>query len=67
MLSRKGDLQKIKQIFAFVNEEHISVEEMGVKNNEVNQGNKPRLVDTNSGFNGSTPLITAVWFGHHQV
>ena len=66
-MSEKGDLEKIKQIFAYVNQENISVEEMGVKNNEVNQGKNPRLVDTNSGYNGNTPLILAARGGHHQI
>ena len=66
---KQGDLEKIKQIFSYVNQENISVEEMGVKNNEVNQGKKPRLVDCKCythGF-GGTPLIYAAWFGHHQI
>ena len=68
-MSKKGDLEKIKQIFAYVNQENISVEEMVVKNNEVNQGKKPTLVDTNSGDYGSTPLILAAskQSGHHHV
>ena len=66
-MSSNGDLEKIKQIFAYVNQENISVEEMGVKNNEINQGENPRLVDTNSGFYGRTPLISAAKYGHHHV
>lgn len=66
-MSEKGDLEKIKQIFAYVNQENISVDEMGVQNNEVNQGKKPTLVDTNSGYEGSTPLIIAANCGHHEV
>ena len=66
-MARKGDLEKVKQIFAYVNQENISVEEMGVENNEVNQGKKPTLVDTNSGSYGKTPLILAAIGGHHQV
>ena len=69
-MSEQGDLEKVKQLFAYVNQENISVEEMGVKNNEVNPGKKPRLVDTNCGFtpnSGSTPLISAAFYGHHQV
>ena len=68
-LSETGDLEKVKQIFSYVNQENISVEEMGVKNNEVNQGKKPRLVDCKCythGF-GGTPLIYAAWFGHHHI
>ena len=66
-MSEKGNLEKIKQIFAYVNQENISVEEMGVKSNEVNQGKKPTLVDTKSGDYGDTPLITALSCGHHHV
>ena len=66
-MSRQGELEKIKQIFTYVNQENISVEEMGVQNNEVNQGNKPTLVDTNCGFYGSTPLMSAASNGHHEV
>ena len=40
---------------------------MGVKNNEVNQGQKPTLVDTNSGHDRRTPLIIAAHCGHHQI
>ena len=75
--SYKGNLERIKQIFEFVSQENISVEEMGVKNNGVNQGMKPTLVDTNSGGrydeckywtnNRSTPLMLAASSGHHQV
>ena len=66
-MSAKGDLEKIKQIFAYVNQENISGEEMGVKNNQVNQGKKPTLVDTNCGYLKSTPLMSAASKGHHQV
>ena len=66
-MSSNGDLEKIKQIFAYVNHENISMEEMGVKNNEVNQGKKPTLVDTNSGYEGRTPLTSAAIWGHHQI
>ena len=66
-MSAQGDLEKIKQIFAYVNQENISVEEMGVTINEANQGNNPTLVDSNSGYNRRTPLILAAWCGHHQV
>ena len=66
-MSEKGDLEKIKQIFTYVNQENISVEEMSVKNNEVNQGKKPTLVDTNSGSFGRTPFISAASRGHHQI
>ena len=66
-MSRKGDLDKIKQIFAYVNQENISVEEMGVKNNEINQGKKPTLVDAKGEFFGRTPLIEAAAAGEHQV
>ena len=61
------DLEKIKQMFAYVNQENISVEEMGVETNEVNQGKKPTLVVTNIGLNGRTPLIEAPICGHHQI
>ena len=57
-MSRKGDLDKIKHIFSFVNEENISTEEMGVKTT---------LVNTNTGYRGRSPLIEAAIFGHHQV
>ena len=40
-MSFKGDIEKIKQVFEYVKQERISVEEMRVKNNEVNQGKKP--------------------------
>ena len=67
MLSEKGDLEKIKLIFAFGNEENISVEEMGVKNNEVNQGKKPKLVDININSRGKTALRVAAKYGHHHI
>ena len=66
-MSREGDLEKIKQIFAYVNQENISEEEMGVQNNEVNEGMKPTLVDNNSGYKGVAPLALAAARGHHQV
>ena len=66
-MSLKGDLVKIKQIFSYVKEEKISVEEMGVNKNQVNLGKKLTLVDTNSGHLGSTPLMEAARFGHHEV
>ena len=66
-MSFKVDIEKVKQIFEYVKQENISVQEMGVENNEVNQGNKPTLVDTNSGYRGSTPLIEAAANGHHHV
>ena len=65
-MSGEGDLEKVKQIFEYVNRENIRVEEMGVKNNEVNQGKKPTLVD-HSCYNGSNPLILAALYGHHQI
>ena len=64
---KKGDLDKIKQIFAYVNQENINVEEMGVQNNEVNQGKKLSLVETNTGPLGRTTLILAASRGHHQI
>ena len=66
-MSFKGDLEKIKQVFEYVNQEKISLEEMGVTNNEVNQGKKLTLVDINSGYRGSTPLMEAAANGHHNV
>ena len=66
-MSSQGELEKIKQIFRYVNQENISVEEMGVQNNEVNQGKKPKLVDTNCGFYGCTPLMSAASNGHDEV
>ena len=66
-MSSNGDLEKIKQIFEYVNRENISLEEMAVKNNEVNQGKKPTLVDINSGYRGSTPSMEAAANGHHHV
>ena len=65
--SQEGDLEKVKQIFAYVNQENISVEEMGVKNNKFNQGKRPTFVDINAGYRGRSPLIEAAIFGHHQV
>ena len=66
-MSSKGYLEKIKQIFEYISQENISVEEMGVKNNEDNQEKNPTLVDTNSGYRGSTPLMEAAGNGHHHV
>ena len=69
-MSLEGNLAKIKQIFSFVDQENINVEEMEVENNVVNNGKKPRLVDTNCGCiptDGCTPLITAACSRHHQV
>ena len=71
---KKGDLKKIKQIFGYVNQEHISIEDMGVRNNVVNHGREPTFVDIK--FNEGTvpritvpgtPLIIAAYFGHHLV
>ena len=45
----KGGSGENQQILAYVKQENISAEEMRVKNNEVNQEMKPRLVDT-TGF-----------------
>ena len=53
--SQEGDLEKVKQIFAYVNQENI------------NQERTPRLVDTNSGEWAHTPLTSAAYYGHHQV
>ena len=53
-------------MFAYVNQENISVEEMGVETNEVNQGKKPTLEITNIGWNGRTPLIEAAACSHRQ-
>lgn len=66
-LSSKGDLEKVKQIFAFDNNENIRADEMEVTNNDVNHGKKPRLVDTNSGGNGRTPLMEAIVEGNDQI
>ena len=68
-MSHRGDLEKIKQIFAYVNQENISVEEMEVQNNEVYRGKKPTLVDTHNGtYNGrKTPLILAAARGYYQI
>ena len=53
--SQEGDLEKVKQIFAYVNQENI------------NQERTPTLVDTNSGEWAHTPLTSAAYYGHHQV
>ena len=37
-MSFKGHIEKVKQVFEYVKQENISVEEMGVKNDEDNQG-----------------------------
>ena len=66
-MSQKGDLEIVKQIFAYVNKENITVEEMGVKNNEVNRKNMPTLVDNNIFYWKRTPLVLAAMNGHHQV
>ena len=82
-MSIKGDLEKIKQIFAFVKEENISTKEMGITDcncdncqDAINYGKKSKLVDTNCDrsveilwkYNyGSTPLIEASTCGHHQI
>ena len=80
-MSAKGDLEKVKQIFSYVNKENTSVDELGVKNNEANKNfyfinlfsklikekEKQRLVDIKSDFKGRTPLITAAACGHHQI
>ena len=66
-LSSRGDLEKIKQIFAYVKRYNISMEEMGVKNDNYNQRKKQTLVDTNSFYRKRTPLISAARHGHHKV
>jgi len=73
-MSRKGDLFKVKQIFALVNQENISNDEMGVRNNEKrkesrikNQEKTTRLVDNNNGPYGTSPLIEAALKGHTHV
>ena len=68
-VSGTGDLENLKQIFSYFNRVNISVEEMGVKNNEVNKGKKPRLVDCKCYTHcfGKTPLISAASLGHHQI
>ena len=66
-MSKKGDLLKIKQIFALVNQENISADEMGVRNNKFNQEKAARLVDNNNGPYGTCPLIEAAMMGHAHV
>ena len=66
-MSQKGNLEQVKQIFAYVDQEDITVEEMGVKNNKVNRRNMPTLVETNTFYWARTPLILAAMNGHHQV
>ena len=66
-MSQKGNLETVKQIFAYVDQEPITMEEMGAKNNDVNRRNMPTLVDTNTFYWERTPLILAAMNGHHQV
>ena len=76
--SETGDLEKVKQIFKFVDQEKISGNEMDVKMNihgiswgplqsESARMSNPRLVDTSSGVDGKTPLILAAENGHIDV
>lgn len=67
-MSAKGELEQIKQIFNCVIQENITVEEMGVKNNPIYDGEKPKFVDDNSGgYNGRSPLIEAALGGYDKV
>ena len=66
-MSIEGDLEKMKRIFACFNKENISMEEMGVTNNEVNQGKRPTLVDINIDTKGKTALIVAAKYGRHHM
>ena len=63
-LSFKGDLERIKQIFAHVNREQIAQEEMGVKNNHRKES---RLVDSDGYLYRRSPLIIASERGHVGV
>ena len=67
-MSEKGDLEKIKKIFSYVDQENISMEEMGVQKNVYKRKN-PTLVDFISKRNltRKTPLIMAAFYGHHQI
>ena len=71
--SETGDLEKVKQIFNFVDQKKTSGNEMGVEMNilshwlEPVQPQNPRLVDTSSGADGKTPLILAAENGHIDV
>ena len=42
-MSAQGDLEKIRQIFAFINQENITMEEMGVQTWEFKK-NFPKLL-----------------------
>ena len=74
-MSRKGNLEKIKQIFAFVHHENITEEEMGIEinrqealdNSNLTFRKKPRFVDTISGNYYWSPLMEATVGGHDQV
>ena len=66
-MSRKGDHKKVKQIFEYTNQENLTCGQMGVKNNDCKKGKNPTLVDTNSGHEGSSPLLEAAWNGHTPI
>ena len=51
-MSYKGDLEKVKQVFQCVIHENISVKEMGVQNNSLDNETKPKFVDGTYDFNG---------------
>ena len=63
----EGDLEKMKRIFACVNRGNIDMEEMGVTNNDINQGKNQTLVDINIASKGKTALIVASKLGHHHI
>ena len=74
-LSATGDLEKVKHVFMCVYIENISVIEMGVKNNELSEGESAKLVDSNSSYHGyhiigsygMTPLMLAASNGHIHI
>ena len=58
-MSYKGDLEKVKQVFQCVIHENISVEEMGVQNNNLDKEKKPKFVDGTYVFNGRHSRLIA--------
>ena len=66
-----GDLERIKQIFKCVDQQNLSRDAMGVDKQEKYHSPElvkiQRLVDTNSGGCGKTPLMLAAKNGHVHV
>ena len=65
--SSNGDLERVKQICAFVHQENISLEEMGVETNDINDENELTIIDYNCGTIGESTLMDAASKERHLV